>query len=46
MTQKPNTLKDAADNLVKTIRRKTRQTYSTEEKILIVLSVISAHGTV
>ena len=36
MTKKPTTSKDAADKLVKNIRRKTRQTYSAEEKIRIV----------
>lgn len=35
MTQKLGTSKDAADKLVKNIRRKT-QTYSSEEKIRIV----------
>ncbi len=38
MTKKPNTSKDAADKVVKNIRRKTRQTYSSEEKIRIVLA--------
>jgi transposase len=38
MTLKPNTSKAAADKLVKSIRRKTRQTYSAEEKIRIVLA--------
>jgi len=38
MRQKPETSKDAADKLVKNIRRKTRQTYSAEEKIRIVLA--------
>ncbi len=38
MTQKPNTSKAAADKLVKNIRRKTRQTFSAEEKIRIVLA--------
>jgi|GEM_PF-2296728 transposase len=33
MTKKPQTSKVAAENLVKNIRRKTRQTYSAEEKI-------------
>ena len=32
MMKKPTTSKDAADKLVKNIRRKTRQTYSAEEK--------------
>jgi len=36
--KKPETQKDAADKLVKNIRRKTRQTYSAEEKIRIVLA--------
>ena len=36
--KKPETSKDAADKLVKNIRRKTRQTYSVEEKIRIVLA--------
>jgi transposase len=35
--KKPETSKDAADKLVKNIRRETRQTYSAEEKIRIVL---------
>ena len=38
MTKKPTTSKDAADKVVKSIRRKTRQTYSAEEKIRIVLA--------
>ena len=38
MTRKSKTSKDAADKVVKNIRRKTRQTYSSEEKILIVLA--------
>jgi transposase len=37
MTKKSQTSKDAAEKVVKNIRRKTRQTYSTEEKIRIVL---------
>jgi len=36
MRQKSGTSKAAADKLVKNIRRKTRQTYSAEEKIRIV----------
>jgi len=32
MRQKPETSKDAAGKLVKNIRRKTRQTYSAEER--------------
>ena len=42
MTKKPTTSKDAADKVVKNIRRKTRQTYSSEEKIRIVLAGL--HG--
>ena len=38
MNKKPGTSKDAADKLVKNIHRKTRQTYSAEEKIRIVLA--------
>jgi transposase len=38
MTKKPTTSKDAVDKVVKNIRRKTRQTYSSEEKIRIVLA--------
>ena len=38
MKKKPTTSKDAADKVVKNIRRKTRQTYSSEEKIRIVLA--------
>jgi len=38
MTKKLITSKDAADKVVKNIRRKTRQTYSSEEKIPIVLA--------
>ena len=38
MAKKPTTSKDAADKVVKNIRRKTRQTYSAEEKIRIVLA--------
>ena len=38
MMKTPETSKDAADKLVKNIWRKTRQTYSAEEKIRIVLA--------
>ncbi|WP_111735908.1 IS3 family transposase [Roseovarius amoyensis] len=38
MNKKPGTSKDSADKLVRNIRRKTRQTYSAEEKIRIVLA--------
>ena len=42
MTKKPQTSKDAAEKVVKNIRRKTRQTYSAEEKIRIVLAGLAA----
>lgn len=42
MTKKPQTSKDAAEKVVKIIRRKTRQTYPAEEKIGIVLAGL--HG--
>jgi transposase len=38
MKKKPQTSKAAAEKVVKNIRRKTRQTYSAEEKIRIVLA--------
>ena len=38
MNKKSGTSKAAADKLVMNIRRKTRQTYSAEEKIRIVLA--------
>ena len=38
MTKKPITSKDAANKVVKNVRRKTRQTYSSEETIRIVLA--------
>ncbi len=38
MTKKPQTSKEAAEKVVKNIRRRTRQTYSAEEKIRIVLA--------
>ena len=38
MDKKSGTSKAAAEKLVKNIRRKTRQTYSAEEKIRIVLA--------
>ena len=37
MNKKPGTSRDAADKLVKSIRRKIHQTYFAEEKIRIVL---------
>ena len=42
MNRKSRSSKLAADKLVKNIRRKTRQTYSAEEKTLIVLGVCVA----
>ncbi len=39
MNKKSGTSKDAADKLIKGIRRKTRKQYSAEEKIRIVLAV-------
>ena len=44
MTKKPQTSKDAAEKVVKNIRRKTRQTYSAEEKIRIVLAGLRGVG--
>lgn len=38
MTKRPQTSKDAAEKMVRNIRRKTRQTHSAEEKIRIVLA--------
>ena len=38
INKKPGPSKGAADKLVKDIRRETRQTYSAEEKIRIVLA--------
>jgi len=38
MTKKSGSSKAAANKLVKNIRRKTRQTYSAEEKVRIVLA--------
>ena len=46
MTKKPKTSKDAADKVVKNIRRKTRQTYSSEEKIRIVLAGLRGEETI
>lgn len=41
MTTKPQASKDAAEKVVKNIRRKTRQTYSAEEKIKMFASAWS-----
>jgi transposase len=38
MTKKLQTSKDAAKKVFKNIRRKTRQTYSAEERVCIVLA--------
>lgn len=38
MAKKSQTLKDAVHKVVKIVRRKTRQTYSSEKKIHIVLA--------
>ncbi|GER08707.1 hypothetical protein GCM10007972_27250 [Iodidimonas muriae] len=46
MNKKSGTSKAAADKLVKTIRRKTRQTYSSEEKIRIVLESLRGEETI
>lgn len=45
MTKKSGQLKVAADKLVKSICRKTRQTYSLEEKICIVLAGLRGEET-
>ena len=46
MTKKPQTSKDAAEKVVKNIRRKTRQTYSAEEKIRIVLAGVRGEESI
>jgi transposase len=46
MTKKPQTSKDAAEKVVKNIRRKTRQTYSAEEKISIVLAGLRGEDSI
>ena len=46
MNKKSGTSKASADKLVKTIRRKTRQTYSSEEKIRIVLDGLRGEETI
>ena len=46
MTKKPQTSKDAAEKVVKNIRRKTRQTYSAEEKIRIVLDGLRGESSI
>ena len=46
MNKKSGTSKAAADKLVKTIRRKTRHTYSSEEKIRIVLAGLRGEETI
>ncbi len=46
MNKKSGTSKAAATRLVKSIRRKTRQTYSSEEKIRIVLAGLRGEETI
>lgn len=46
MNKKPGTSNDAAYKLVKNIRRKTRQTYSAEEKIRIVWAELRGEKSV
>ena len=46
MTKKPTSSKASADKLVKSIRRKTRQTYSAEEKIRIVLDGLKGEDSI
>ncbi len=46
MTKKPQTSKDAAEKVAKNIRRKTRQNYSAEEKIRIVLAGLSGEESI
>jgi transposase len=46
MNKKSGTSKDAADKVVKTIRRKTRQNYSAEQKIRIVLAGLRGEGSI
>ena len=46
MNKKSGTSKASADKLVKSIRRKTRQTYSSEEKIRIVLAGLRGEETI
>lgn len=45
MNKKSGTSKASATKLVKTIRRKTRQTYSSEENIRIVLADLRGEKT-
>lgn len=46
MNKKLGTSKALADKLVKTMRRKTRQSYSSEEKIRIVLAGLRGEETI
>ena len=46
MNKKSGTSKASATKLVKTIRRKTRQTYSSEEKIRIILAGLRGEETI
>ncbi|KQI69168.1 transposase [Loktanella sp. 3ANDIMAR09] len=46
MAKKPQTSKDAAEKVVKNIRRKTQQTYSAEEKIRIVTACLRGEESI
>ncbi len=46
MNKKSGTSKASATNLVKSIRRKTRQTYFSEESIRIVLASLRGEETI
>ncbi|WP_232796561.1 transposase, partial [Roseovarius salinarum] len=46
MNKKSGTSKDAADKLVKGIKRKTRKQYSAEEKIRIVLAGLRGEDSI
>lgn len=46
MNKKSGTSKDAADKLVKNIRRKTRRLHATEEKIRIVLAGLQGEESI
>lgn len=46
MTKKSQTSKDTADKVVKNIRRKTRKTYSAEEKIRIALAGLRGEDSI
>jgi transposase len=44
MTKKSEQPKAPADKLVKSIRRETRQTYSSAKKIRIILAILRGEG--